>query len=344
MRRARSIRRGVAAALVALAALRAGPALPQTEEDLTSARKLFAEAVADEEAKRYDTALEKFRRVAAVRDTANVRYRIATCLEALGRRAEALTSYEAAQRLGAGDRSSAEVARAAGEHATQLDRVVPRLSIVLPPGAPAGTEVRVDDTVVDPASLGQPLPLDAGRHTIAATAPGDLPFRTAVTLPEGGRLSIGVTLEPIPAVTPEGSARATGSGAPPPPPPPLPPAESHGPPAGAWVAFGVGGALAAGSVISLALRQVNLTTLTHDCGPPNSSGYDCPSSLGGEVHSAHDAAAIEGPLGIGLAVGAAVSLGFGVWLLTTPPSNGVHVTPAVSPRGAAILIGGPIDR
>jgi hypothetical protein len=259
-----------------------------------------------------------------------VRYRIATCLEALGRRAEALTSFEATQRLGAAD------------HAAQLDRVVPRLSIVLPPGAPPGTEVRVDDTVVDPASLSQPLALDPGHHTIAATAPGDRPFHTALTLPEGGRLSIAVTLEPIVPPTPEGSARASAS-APPPPPPPPPPETNGGPPAGAWVALGLGGALAAGSVVSFVLRASNVSTLDRECSTI-AGGYACPASRASEVNAAHDAAVVEGPLGIGLAVGAAVSLGVGVWLLATAPSGAVHVTPVVSPRGGMLVVGGAFER
>src|SRR5579884_3152182 len=131
MRAARSLRRGIALGLVAFVVARAVPAFAQSPDDLAAARRLFGEAVADEDAKRYDTALDKFQRVAAVRETANVRYRIASCLEALGRRAEALAGYEAAQQLGASERGAADVVRAAADHAARLDRIVPRLAIVL---------------------------------------------------------------------------------------------------------------------------------------------------------------------------------------------------------------------
>ena len=145
MRDVRSIRRGIALAIVSAAVLRAGEARTQTEDGLAAARKLFTEAVADEDAKLYGKALEKFRRVAAVKDTANVHYRVASCLEGLGRRAEALASYQAAQRLGGGDPAAAEVVHAAAERAQLLDRALPRLAVLVPPDAPPGTQVRVDD-------------------------------------------------------------------------------------------------------------------------------------------------------------------------------------------------------
>src|SRR5258708_19910802 len=107
MRGAWSLRQGVAPVVVVVLLLRAAPAWTQGDDDLDAARKLFREAVADEDAKRYETALEKFRRVDAQKDTANVRYRIATCLEALGHRAEALANYDAVVRLGDGARTSA---------------------------------------------------------------------------------------------------------------------------------------------------------------------------------------------------------------------------------------------
>src|SRR5262245_58006166 len=75
------------AAVVALAALAALPAsaAAQTPDELRAARELFQEAFKDEQDKRYDDALEKFRRVARVRESASVRYRIATVLAALGK-------------------------------------------------------------------------------------------------------------------------------------------------------------------------------------------------------------------------------------------------------------------
>jgi hypothetical protein len=342
---ARSFRRGLALATLVAATAGGGPARGQAQapegdagEDLSTARKLFTDAMADESAKRYDTALDKYRRVGTFKDTANVRYRIATCLEALGRRAEALASYQAAVKLSEGDRTQAEVNKAAVEHAAQLDHVVPRLTIVLPPNAPPDTQVRVDDNLVDAAALRDAMLLEPGTHTIAATATGDQPFRTAVTLNEGGRVSISVDLAPI-APPPSSassaglvaSAAAAGSDRP-----------SHGAPTGAWVALGVGGALAAGAAVTLVQDLVDVNKVK-SCGASTSQPNTviCPSQ---DYKNAHDRALWEGPLGIGLGAGAVVSLGIGVWLLATAPSSSVRVAPVVSERGAMLVVGGTLDR
>lgn len=343
---ARSIQVGVALSTLSLAAISAEPARAQaprtapvtaSEEDLAAARRLFADAVADQDAKRYDTALEKFRHVQTVKDTANVRYRIATCLEALGRRAEALANYQATIRLGEGDRTATDAVRAATEHAAELDRVVPRLTVVLPSDVPPGTQVKVDDATIDAAALGGPIPFEPGAHTITATSPGRTPFQTGVTLPEGGRVSITVILPPAPV----SSAPAPASSAPPPPPPPPPDVGSGGPPAGAWIAAGAGVALAAGSVVSFVLRQSNINKLNQDCPTTADGKLQCPQSLSGEVNSARNGAAVEGPLGIGLAAGAAVSAGIAVWLFASPRhGNGVAVAPVVSQGGGMVVLSG----
>jgi hypothetical protein len=329
------IRGGLAMAILSAVALSAVGAAAQTDDDLAAARKLFAEAVADEDAKLYETALDKFRKVAAVKDTANVRFRVASCLEALGRRPEALASYEAAKRLGAGDATAVDAVRAATDRAAQIDRALPRLTVLVPSNAPPSTVVQVDAATVDAAALHEGLPLEPGEHSVTATAPGDLPFRTGVTLAEGARVTITVALEPLPA--------------PPPAMPPPPPTDqaarrtSSGAPAGAWVAFSVGGVLAAGSIVSFALRASNLSTMNHDCQSTGSSTLSCPASLSDTVNRARQAALIEGPLGIGLAAGAVVSAGLGVWLLASQ-SGSVQVAPAVTPSAALLVFRGTIGR
>ncbi len=331
---------GLALAMLASQLARTAPAAAQSAEDLDAARKVFADAVADEDAKRYDTALEKFRRVAAVKDTANVRYRIASCLEALGRRAEALSSYEAAVKVGEQEKAAPDVMRAAREHASELDRVIPRLSIVLPADAPAATEVRVDDALVDRSALSGGLPLDVGHHTIRATAPGDTPFETAVTLPEGGHVSITVTLTPAgqPAGPPGGQALGQGPG----PGQPgggeqNPVVPSHPSHLGAWIAIGVGGALAVGSVVTFVLQRSNISTINSDC---NNNPAHCITPKRQEVQDAINAANWQGPLAIGLAAGAVVGIGIGTWLLVSTPSQSVSVAPAFLRDGGLLVVQG----
>jgi hypothetical protein len=64
-----------------------------------------------------------------------------------------------------------------------------------------------------------------------------------------------------------------------------------------------------------------------------------------EVNGAHDAAKIEGPLGIGLAAGAVVSFGIGAWLFTSSPSTGssaLVVMPSLSPGGGGLVLRGAL--
>jgi hypothetical protein len=111
------------------------------------------------------------------------------------------------------------------------------------------------------------------------------------------------------------------------------------------VAVGVGGALAVGSVVSLVLRASNVATLNRDCAATASGSLSCPSWTMNDVNSAHDAAKIEGPLGIGLAAGAVVALGIGAWLFTSTPSSGssaLVVMPAWTPAGGGVLLRGAL--
>jgi hypothetical protein len=325
--------------LASALAIHAGAAWAQTDDALAAARRLFTEAVADEDAHRYETALEKFRRVDAVKETANVLYRIASCLDALGRRAEALSAYDSVVRLGAQDPSSVDAVQASRARAGQLEPSVARLSVVLPADAPPETEVRIDDAPVDRFSPGASVPLEPGRHTLRATAPGRAPFETAVQLATGGHVAITVTLQP------EAPSAPSPPGAPMSPPVQPSVQPSAGPPVGAWVAFGVGGALAIGSVASFVLRSSNLATLDRDCNGTASGALSCPSASADEVNGAHDAAKIEGPLGIGLGAGAVVALGVGTWLLLSGPSHDASalvVVPTLTAQGAGLVIRGSL--
>jgi hypothetical protein len=337
-------RRGLALTIALTAAAAVSPlptARAQTDDELAGARQLFARGVEDEQAKRFDVALEEFRRVAAVKETANVRYRIATCLEALGRAAEALENYEAAVRLGQDDKQAADTVKAAGDHAAALQRIVPTVRVVLPADTPPGAQVTVDDAPVDPRRLQEPLPVDQGHHTIAVTAPGRAPYRTGLTLSEGARVTITAELPPVPATppTPASSASVT----------PVAPLPSRT--AVPYVLLGVGAVLAVGSVVSLVLRAGNLSTINADCpNPAPGGGLACPQSLEGEVNSARNAAQVEGPLGVALGIGAGVAVAAGLWWIFTTPSEAarspaatsVRVLPVLSHKGGALVLSVPI--
>src|SRR5262245_59086014 len=98
----------------------AAPAAAQTTEELAAARRLFAEALKDEEQQHFDLALGKFQRVQKVRDTAPIRYRIGTCYEGLGRLRQAALAYQAT--IAIGQPKDREVVRVARSRLASVDR------------------------------------------------------------------------------------------------------------------------------------------------------------------------------------------------------------------------------
>src|SRR5579859_4223112 len=193
--RAAALATGIVAgeALLLASVARAQPPGPAAPDALAGARALFAEALRDEEAGRFGEALEKFERVRAVRDTASIEYRIGSCYEGLGQPVPAYRAYLSAQTLGAGDPQAADVSHAAAVRSDALARKLARLTLIMPNPAPTDAEVRIDDGVVATAD---PIPLAPGRHVVAATASGAVPFRSEIALAVGAQVALTVVLEP----------------------------------------------------------------------------------------------------------------------------------------------------
>src|SRR5690606_29844380 len=77
-----------------------------------------------------------------------------------------------AQRLGRANRE-----RTARERAERLE---PRLIKMTISSRASGIDVKLDGNAIDPAVLGTPIPVDAGKHTIEASAKGKKPFSTEI--------------------------------------------------------------------------------------------------------------------------------------------------------------------
>lgn len=277
-------------------------AAAQTEEELAAARRLFTDALAEEQAGRFTSALEKFQRVQRLRDTVRVRYRIASCLEGMGALTEASAAYRATVELGAGEPNELDVVRAAKERLADVEARTPRLRIVRSDGsAEGGAAVRVDGRSLPEGALSASLPLDPGTHTIEASLPGAPPFETRITLSEGAQMSLVV---PVGARDP-GGERPAGED------------DRAGSKAGsanrtvAVIVGGAGVAFLAAAGITLAMRESDIAKLEGAC-----PGGACPPDRRDELSSVHARAKLEGPLaavfgGVGLA---ATAVGV-VWLV-----------------------------
>jgi hypothetical protein len=324
---------------------RAGAACAQggagsSPDELAAARALFGEALRDEEKNHFAAALEKFQRVAAVKETPPVRYRIGTCYEGLGRRAQAFASYQATVRLGESEPQSSDVVQAARARMDALSKRVARLTLTLASDAPPEAEVRIDGENV--GALRDAVPLEPGSHVVTASAPGRAPFRSELTLYEGAEASLAIPLDsaaPPAQTTPVAETRTQtqavhdrGSGE-------LVPASSWR--TLGWVAVAGGGALLVGSTVVLLVRHGDIAALNNDCPPP--TGICRVGSNPDDLTATRSRALAEGPIGVTLGAVGLVAAGLGVYLLvTSSPSASANagIAPVALRDGGAIAAWG----
>lgn len=286
------------------ASARAQTKASSSSEELKAARELFQEAYADEQEKRFAQALQKFERVAAVKASAAVRYRIGAVLQYLGRHREARDAFRAlATSKPTLPPSEQDIADSAVERAHQLDKKIPRLVIKLQENGPADTRVTVDGASV-PVSSGRPIELDPGEHLVEASSPTSRPSESRVVLAEGSEVTVNVVLEPL------RGAHAK----------PLPVVDEPVEPGQrrdrtlAYIALGAGGALLVAGVVLLAIREGDVSELEKECGSDNV----CPAGKRASLEATRDQAQLFGPLGLGLGLVGLAGVGVGGWLLLRP--------------------------
>ena len=292
--------------------------------DLAEGRQLFVEALADEEHGRFAAALEKYKRVQAIRDTVNVRYRVGAALEGLGKVARAVDAYGAAVKLGVDNGTDAEVVRAAQARLDVLRPRIAHLEVHVTPQSFADVEVQVDSEPVAPQALAD-VAVDPGPHVVTASAKGARPFRAQITLSEGGHAGVPVVLEPL------------GAEPPPPPPPPPPPSDR----AATYRTIGLvtgaaGGVLILGGAIVLVLRSSAISKLHDNCPDGN-----CPASQEQDLTSTRDRALAFGPLGGVMLAAGALAVGTGIVLFTvagrdTPTAT--RIVPSTTAQSAMLTL------
>ncbi len=271
-------------------------AFAQDKKELSKARALFQRAIELEQAGNYTQALEQFRDVGQVRMTPQVRFHIASCEEKLGRLVTALGGYELA--LADAETVGEDFKNEVDTAVTRLRASIPKLVIQRGTGAEAA-EIELDGVALGASSVGVPVPLDPGPHSVNAKAPGSLPFSQTVTIAENEQKSVDIELVPEPQ--PEDTHVASAGGQ---------PVDLNGkqhPRLVPYVIGGVGVAALIGSAVFFGLRQSALSDLESKCGSDRKS---CPPSARGEVSNlgVYNTTA-QVALGVGVVgVGAAVTL------------------------------------
>jgi hypothetical protein len=289
-------------------------AYAQDKKELSKARALFQRAIELEQAGNYTQALEQFRDVGQVRMTPQVRFHIASCEEKLGRLVTALGGYELA--LADAETVGEDFKNEVDTAVTRLRASIPKLVIQRGTGGEAA-EIELDGVALGASSVGVPVPLDPGPHSVNAKAPGFEPFSQTVTIAENEQKTVDIelTAEPQPETAgPAGSGTQT--------------VDLNGKPNKKLIPYiigGVGVASLIGSGVLFGLRQSTLSDLENKCGPDRKS---CPGSARGEVDNLklyNTTAQIA--LGVGV-----VGVGTAVTLLLlqrkqTPTTAGFMLTP-----------------
>ncbi len=318
--------RKIAGALVLGAAL-AAPAVASaqaTPEELAAARQLFNEGKDLEKQKAYASAIEKFKKVAGVKMTPQVRFHIALCEENLGHLVEAINGFELAgeeaKRAGS---TATEVAENALKRAEALRGRAPTLRLDLK-GKALTSKILLDGAPVAPAQLGVAAPIDPGGHVVEVRdAAGKATFHKDLQLKEKAVERLEIPVNDVER------APAAADAAPPPP----PPAERSRVPV--FVAGGVGVASLIASGVFFGLRAGTISTVAASCADPvNYTGCQSTPDVRSAMASRRTYSTITGvTLGVGLAgLGAAGIL----WLVTSPKK-----APAPTKAGVTLVPTGP---
>jgi hypothetical protein len=137
------------------------------------------------------TACQRFEESNRLEPAVGTVFNLANCREKLGQLASAWQRYqEAVQKLPSGDERTA----IASQRAAALEPRLPKLTLSLPEDAPPGAIIVKDGTELGSGSLGVPLPVDPGEHTLILRAPGHADERAVITLAEAENRSLTLKL------------------------------------------------------------------------------------------------------------------------------------------------------
>ncbi|MCC6554648.1 MAG: PEGA domain-containing protein [Polyangiaceae bacterium] len=329
-----------ALALAAPPALAADPDARPNPEDAALAEALFKEARELMRKKDYAAACPKFAESYRLDPALGAQLNLASCHELEGKIATAWGEFSdaAARALRAKDRTREKFAR---EKADALEPRLPKL-VLLMPSPPKELLLSRDDATLRAASLGTPLPIDPGPHTVSAEAPGYKRWTKEIQVREGEVLRL-----EIPALTPEEKASPAGG------PRPDGPRADAGPDA-AGPSSGSSGRRIAGVVVGavglagLAAGGVFVGLTASKKSSADDGGCDGDHVCTAEgIAEIEDARLFANVANLALGAGAALVITGGILYLTAgdaPPAAAasaraprLSVAPAVGPGGAGAV-------
>jgi hypothetical protein len=230
------------------------PASAQTPEELAKLRQVFGEGRALEGKNQWAEALEKFKQVASVKMTPQVRFHIALCEENLGKLVSAMRGFDlATEEAKQAGSSAVEVATNAPPRAEALRSRIAKVTLEVS-GKLSTSKIYLDEVAVAPKDLGAEIPVDPGvSHVIEVRdANGKSSFKKEITLAEKASDKVEVPVDDR-----EAPAPPPPTDQPPPPPPP-----SRVP---VYVTGALGAAALAGAGVFFVLRANNISAIAQNC-------------------------------------------------------------------------------
>ncbi len=294
------------------------PPKEPTAEEIAAAHELWDAGMAYERQSKWDEALEKFDKVAAVKMTAQVRYHIALCREHLGRLVDALNGYELAL----------QEARAAKAREV-IDNAPPRIEAlrgrvgklyIRVKGVIRSSQITLDGKPIALALLDTGIPVDPGKHGVWAKRGKKIVDHRTFEVAEGDTANVQLVVNDPEAEPVDRPPRDEPKKPPVKPPSRIP----------AYVVGGAGVAMLIGSAVFLGLRQATIATIQDSCKrPPN---LDCDA----ELRPTEDLGRAYGNASLGLFIPglAAVGTGVALFFVLAPPKT-AQSQPAT---GAAVSV------
>ncbi len=255
----------------------ARPSNAQTDEEKAAARALATQGVTALQEKKYAEALDLVTRAEAVNHAPPHLLLIGRAQVGLGRLVAAKESFLKLirEQLPANAPGPFKDAQAAAK--VDLEAIEPRIASlqislkVTGGGSTSKVTLKMDEQQVPNALIGVHRPVDPGKHLVSAFVVGRSPVTQEVTLGDGEKKEIELTIEPAPVSLVEEEKKYDK---PPPPPPPPPGGMSTLRIAGiAGMGVGVVGLAVGGVFLGLkSSTQTEADTLFNSCKPGCDSG------------------------------------------------------------------------
>ncbi|NUO49463.1 MAG: hypothetical protein HOV80_11460 [Polyangiaceae bacterium] len=344
MKRALVARWGALAVLTTAVMLAAVGFGPPAEAQPSSNNKAAAEALFDEGKKQLEAgnladACRAFEASQKLDAGVGTLLYLGDCYERTSRVASAWATFREAAAMAktASDDKREQIARGRAE---ALEPKLYRLTVAVVDGVP-GLEVKRNGEPLGDATWGVALPVDEGKQTIVASAPGYLTYEKTIEVPAGpGKETVAVPkLEPDPnASKPAPTTAPTATAAPTSTPPVVPPKEERG--NGLLIGgIVVGGLGVIGAAVTGAL--VGVASSTYAEGDDFCEGTICTDQRG--VDSAEDARSL-GDVATGTLIGSLVLIATGATLVivhfaTEPSTPSAAVEVGIIPRGDGATFG-----